>query len=157
MKIPFVSKRSHRSSEATGLSNPPPAAPPQQQPPPSPAMSAAAAVTGEVDLISQEEEYQMQLAMALSASASASSGGGVGDRDGDQIRKAKLMSLRRGDLGCAAGDRVGEDTGEPLSRRYRVSLLIFLLFAICCNSFTFVLWIIYWVVSKTIPVFCCWI
>ncbi|CAN6323917.1 unnamed protein product [Urochloa humidicola] len=122
MKIPFVSKRSHRSSEAAGPSNPPPAAP--QQPPPSPAASvsssppAAAPGAAEEDFISQEEEYQMQLAMALSASASVSVGGGAGDPDGEQIRKAKLMSLGRGDP-CAAGDQGGGDTAESLSRRYR--------------------------------------
>ncbi|TVU30621.1 hypothetical protein EJB05_22252 [Eragrostis curvula] len=120
MKIPFVSKRSHRSSEPAGPSNPSP----QQQPPPSPARSAAAsasssppAAADEEDFISQEEEYQMQLAMALSASAS--SGGGAGDPDVEQIRKAKLMSLGRGDLGCPTGDRGGEDPAEALSRRYR--------------------------------------
>ncbi|XP_062205022.1 serine/threonine-protein kinase EDR1-like isoform X2 [Phragmites australis] len=122
MKIPFVSKRSNRSSEAdAGPSNPPPAVPQ----PPSPARSAAASASssspaaaapgaGEEDFISQEEEYQMQLAMALSASASVG-GGGAGDPDGEQIRKAKLMSLGRG----AAGDRGGGDSAESLSRRYR--------------------------------------
>lgn len=130
MKIPFVSKRSHRSSESVGPSNPSPA-PPQQQPS-SPASSAAASASSsppavapdaaEEDFILQEEEYQMQLAMALSASASVSGEGGAGDPDGEQIRKAKLMSLGRGDP-SAAGDQSGGDTAESLSRRYRVSLL----------------------------------
>ncbi|CAN6299330.1 unnamed protein product [Urochloa humidicola] len=126
MKIPFVSKRSHRSSEAAGPSNPPVAAPQQQ--PPTPARSAAASASSsplaaapgvtEEDFISQHEEYEMQLAMALSASASVSGAGGAGDPDGEQIRKAKLMSLGRGDPG-AAGDQGGGDTAESLSRRYR--------------------------------------
>ncbi|KAF8672577.1 hypothetical protein HU200_049263 [Digitaria exilis] len=126
MKIPFVSKRSHRSNEAAGPSNPSPA-PPQQQPS-SPASSAAASASSsppavapdaaEEDFILQEEEYQMQLAMALSASASVSGEGGAGDPDGEQIRKAKLMSLGRGDP-SAAGDQSGGDTAESLSRRYR--------------------------------------
>lgn len=130
MKIPFVSKRSHRSSEASGPSNLSPAAPQQQ--PPSPARSAAPSASSsppavapgaaDEDFISQEEEYQMQLAMALSASASASGGGGTGDPDGEQIRRVKLMSLGRGDA-SAAGDQRGGDTAESLSRRYRVSLL----------------------------------
>ena len=61
-----------------------------------------------------EEEFQMQLAMALSASNSDF----VGDRDGDQIRDAKLMSL-------GAGGAAGRDDGhtaESLSRRYWVRL-----------------------------------
>lgn len=62
----------------------------------------------------------MQLAMALSASASVLGGGGAGDPDGEQIRKAKLMSLGSGELGTA-GDRGGVDSPESLSRRYRVS------------------------------------
>ncbi|KAF0929756.1 hypothetical protein E2562_024444 [Oryza meyeriana var. granulata] len=128
MKIPFVTKWSHRSHEPAGPSNPAGAAAAgqQQPPPPSPAgvSSAAAAVsspppaaveTGGDDFITQEEEYQMQLAMALSASASASSGGGSGDPEGEQIRKAKLMSLGRG----ATADRGVGDTAEALSRRYR--------------------------------------
>ncbi|KAG0549438.1 hypothetical protein BDA96_01G255800 [Sorghum bicolor] len=121
MKIPFVSKRTHRSSEAAGPSNPPPAVPQQ---PRSPARSASSsppgAVTGAAgeDFISQEEEYQMQLAMALSASASVLGSGGAGDPDGEQIRKAKLMSLGSGESG-AAGDRGGIDSPESLSRRYR--------------------------------------
>lgn len=64
----------------------------------------------------------MQLAMALSVSASVSDGGGAGDPDGEQIRKAKLMSLGRGNPG-AAGDQGGEETAESLSRRYQVTLL----------------------------------
>nr|XP_034574400.1 serine/threonine-protein kinase EDR1-like isoform X2 [Setaria viridis] len=121
MKIPFVSKRSHRSSEAAGPSNQPPAAPQQQ--PPSPARTAAASASSsppaaEEDFISQEEEYQMQLAMALSVSASVSDAGGAGDPDGEQIRKAKLMSLGRGNPG-AAGDQGGGGTAESLSRQYQ--------------------------------------
>ncbi|EAY78612.1 hypothetical protein OsI_33710 [Oryza sativa Indica Group] len=79
--------------------------------------------TGGDDFITQEEEYQIQLAMALSASASVSApsgGGGSGDTEGEQIRKAKLMSLGRGDLSAAADRGVG-DSAEALSRRYRVS------------------------------------
>ena len=62
-----------------------------------------------------EEEFQMQLAMALSASNSDF----VGDRDGDQIRDAKLMSLGGGDRFRAAGRDEGH-TAESLSRRYWV-------------------------------------
>jgi hypothetical protein len=58
-----------------------------------------------------EEEFQMQLAMALSASNSD----GVGDLDGDQIRKAKLMSLDR-----HGAHRDDGHTAESLSRRYWV-------------------------------------
>ncbi|BAF26577.1 serine/threonine-protein kinase EDR1 [Oryza sativa Japonica Group] len=128
MKIPFVTKWSHRSHEPAAPSNP---AAQQQPPPPSPAgvsSAAAAAVveeaemeTGGDDFITQEEEYQIQLAMALSASASVSApsgGGGSGDTEGEQIRKAKLMSLGRGDLSAAADRGVG-DSAEALSRRYR--------------------------------------
>ncbi|KAL5224822.1 hypothetical protein ABZP36_011461 [Zizania latifolia] len=123
MKIPFVTKWSHRSHEPAAPSNPAAAAAAeqQQQTPPSPAAAPAspppaAAETGGDDFIAQEEEYQMQLAMALSASAS--SGGASGDPEGEQIRKAKLMSLGRGDLGTAADRGLG-DTAEALSRRYR--------------------------------------
>uniref|UniRef100_A0A0D9XJX6 non-specific serine/threonine protein kinase n=1 Tax=Leersia perrieri TaxID=77586 RepID=A0A0D9XJX6_9ORYZ len=122
MKIPFVTKWSHRSHEPAAPSNPAAAAAAQQQQPPSPSPSpAGVAETAGDDFIKQEEEYQMQLAMALSASASASSGGGgLGDPEGEQIRKAKLMSLGRGDLGAAtAADRGLLDTAEALSRRYR--------------------------------------
>lgn len=58
-----------------------------------------------------EEEFQMQLAMALSASNSDC----VGDLDGDQIRKAKLMSLDRHGVHRDEGH-----TAESLSRRYWV-------------------------------------
>jgi hypothetical protein len=71
------------------------------------------------EFILQEEEYQMQLALALSASASG--GDGAGDPDGEQIRKAKLMSLGRGDP-VDTGDPGDGDTAESLSRRYRVRL-----------------------------------
>lgn len=61
-----------------------------------------------------EEEFQMQLAMALSASNSDL----LGDRDGDQIRDAKLMSLAAGDRRFRAAGRDDAHTAESLSRRY---------------------------------------
>ncbi|KQJ96788.1 serine/threonine-protein kinase EDR1 [Brachypodium distachyon] len=132
MKIPFVTKWSHRSSEHAGPSNSAAAQQQEHQPPPSPSGSSApvpAAATspslpvaatgaGGDDFILQEEEYQMQLALALSASASASGGEGAGDPDGEQIRKAKLMSLGTGDT-VAVSDHGGGDTAESLSCRYR--------------------------------------
>jgi hypothetical protein len=66
-----------------------------------------------------EEEFQMQLAMALSASNSDL----LGDRDGDQIRDAKLMSLAAGDRRFRAAGRDDAHTAESLSRRYWVSPL----------------------------------
>ncbi|KAI4992889.1 hypothetical protein ZWY2020_007202 [Hordeum vulgare] len=85
------------------------AAPARRQPPPSP--SAPATPTAPVggrggggaggdDYMYSEEEFQMQLAMALSASNSDC----AGDRDRDQIRDAKLMSLGGGDRFAAARD-----------------------------------------------------
>jgi hypothetical protein len=71
--------------------------------------------TGGEDYMLSEEEFQMQLAMALSASNSEC----VGDLDGEQIRKAKLISLGRGDRFAAVRD--DEQTADALSRRYRVS------------------------------------
>ncbi|KAK1664184.1 hypothetical protein QYE76_052343 [Lolium multiflorum] len=65
-----------------------------------------------------EEEFQMQLAMALSTSNSDL----VGDRDGDQIRDAKLMSLGAGDHRFRAAGRDNGHTAELLSRRYWVSV-----------------------------------
>lgn len=56
----------------------------------------------------------MQLAMALSASNSDL----LGDRDGDQIRDAKLMSLAAGDRRFRAAGRDDAHTAESLSRRY---------------------------------------
>jgi hypothetical protein len=58
--------------------------------------------------------------MALSASASVLGSGGAGDPDGEQIRKAKLMSLGSGGSG-AASDQGAVDSPESLSRQYRVS------------------------------------
>jgi hypothetical protein len=81
--------------------------------PPSAAATPTGAGGGE-DYISSEEEFQMQLAMALSAS---SNGDCVGDLDGEQIRKAKLMSLDR-----FAARRDEGHTADSLSRRYWVSL-----------------------------------
>ncbi|EER95467.1 serine/threonine-protein kinase EDR1 [Sorghum bicolor] len=75
-----------------------------------PAPAGAGAGAGGEDYISSEEEFQMQLAMALSAS---SNGDFVGDLDGEQIRKAKLMSLDR-----FAAHRDEGHTAELLSRRY---------------------------------------
>jgi hypothetical protein len=46
--------------------------------------------------------------------------GGAGDPDGEQIRKAKLMSLGSGGSG-AASDQGAVDSPESLSRQYRVS------------------------------------
>ncbi|XP_066384132.1 serine/threonine-protein kinase EDR1-like isoform X1 [Miscanthus floridulus] len=74
------------------------------------APAPAGAGAGGEDYISSEEEFQMQLAMALSAS---SNGDCVGDLDGEQIRKAKLMSLDR-----FAAHRDETHTAELLSRRY---------------------------------------
>jgi len=79
-----------------------------------PAPAGAGAGAGGEDYISSEEEFQMQLAMALSAS---SNGDFVGDLDGEQIRKAKLMSLDR-----FAAHRDEGHTAELLSRRYWVRL-----------------------------------
>lgn len=96
--------------------------------PPSPVDSGPAPVVGSgggvrvedrnrEDYFSHEEEYQIQLAMALSAS-NADFGGS--DPDGDQIRKATLLSLGR--------DRIDQDreegTAEALSRRYWVKFLL---------------------------------
>ena len=81
---------------------------------PAPAGAGAGTGAGGEDYISSEEEFQMQLAMALSAS---SNGNCVGDLDGEQIRKAKLMSLDR-----FAAHRDETHTAELLSRRYWVSL-----------------------------------
>uniref|UniRef100_A0A0D9VPT3 non-specific serine/threonine protein kinase n=1 Tax=Leersia perrieri TaxID=77586 RepID=A0A0D9VPT3_9ORYZ len=78
-----------------------------------PTGAAAAGGGGGEDYMLSEEEFQMQLAMALSASNSEC----VGDLDGEQIRKAKLMSLGRGDR-YAAG-REEDHTADGLSRRYR--------------------------------------
>ncbi|XP_066400231.1 serine/threonine-protein kinase EDR1-like isoform X3 [Miscanthus floridulus] len=77
---------------------------------PAPAGAVAGTGAGGEDYISSEEEFQMQLAMALSAS---SNGNCVGDLDGEQIRKAKLMSLDR-----FAAHRDETHTAELLSRRY---------------------------------------
>ncbi|AQL09687.1 Protein kinase domain superfamily protein [Zea mays] len=74
------------------------------------AAAAAAAGAGGEDYISSEEEFQMQLAMALSASSNSDCAGGL---DGEQIRKAKLMSLDR-----FAAHRDETHTAEFLSRRY---------------------------------------
>uniref|UniRef100_A0A0E0K914 non-specific serine/threonine protein kinase n=1 Tax=Oryza punctata TaxID=4537 RepID=A0A0E0K914_ORYPU len=68
---------------------------------------------GGEDYMLSEEEFQMQLAMALSASNSEC----VGDLDGEQIRKAKLISLGRGDRFAPGRDE--EHTADALSRRYR--------------------------------------
>ncbi|CAN6291019.1 unnamed protein product [Urochloa humidicola] len=76
--------------------------------------TAAARAGGRGDFISSEEEFQMQLALALSVSAN---GDCLGDLDGDQIRKAKLMSLDR-----FAAHRDEGHTAESLSRRYWVRL-----------------------------------
>ncbi|CAM0956990.1 unnamed protein product [Alopecurus aequalis] len=131
MKIPFVTKWSQRSNEPAGPSNSAAASGQQQQqeqqsPPPSgssalaaapsPSSPVAATEAAGDEFILQEEEYQMQLALALSASSSG--GDSAGDPDGEQIRKAKLMSLGRGDP-VATSDRGGGDTAESLSRRYR--------------------------------------
>ncbi|KAK3148318.1 hypothetical protein QOZ80_3BG0293530 [Eleusine coracana subsp. coracana] len=70
---------------------------------------AGAGGGGGEDYMLSEEEFQMQLAMALSASNSDC----VGDLDGDQIRKAKLMSLDR-----HGAHRDEGHTAELLSRRY---------------------------------------
>ncbi|KAL6645214.1 hypothetical protein ACP70R_016822 [Stipagrostis hirtigluma subsp. patula] len=131
----------HRSNEPAPPAAQPPAQGQQQPPPasPSPASSpsgagaapalsrstasslppsAGATPTGAAagggggggeDYMLSEEEFQMQLAMALSASNSDS----VGDLDGEQIRKAKLMSLDR-----FAAHRDEGHTAESLSRRY---------------------------------------
>lgn len=120
MKIPFVTKWSHRSSEPAGPSNSA-AAQQQQQAPSSPSAPSAPPPVASTEaagdeFILQEEEYQMQLALALSASASGAEG--AGDPDGEQIRKAKLMSLGKGDP-VTNTDRGGGDTPESLSRRYR--------------------------------------
>jgi hypothetical protein len=66
--------------------------------------------------MSLEEEYQMQMAMALSASANGDCVGHLDD--GDQIRKAKLMSLHR----FSPHRDEGRHTAESLSRRYWVRL-----------------------------------
>jgi hypothetical protein len=66
--------------------------------------------------MSLEEEYQMQMAMALSASANGDCVGHLDD--GDQIRKAKLMSLDR----FSPHRDEGRHTAESLSRRYWVRL-----------------------------------
>ncbi|KAM0826784.1 hypothetical protein ACQ4PT_068637 [Festuca glaucescens] len=134
MKNLFKSKIKwqHRSNDPAPSSS---SSSSQQQPPPtspasspsgtapslsSPAASAAATTPtaaagggGGEDYMYSEEEFQMQLAMALSASNSDF----VGDRDGDQIRDAKLMSLGGGDRFGAAGRDDGH-TAESLSRRY---------------------------------------
>ncbi|XP_062216745.1 serine/threonine-protein kinase EDR1-like [Phragmites australis] len=140
MKNLFKSKIrwQHRSNEPTPVGQP--QAQGQQQPPPTPspasspsgtgapsalscstgsaspnsaaatpAGAAAAGAGGGADYISSEEEFQIQLAMALSASNSDC----VGDLDGDQIMKAKLMSLDR-----FAAHRDEGLTAESLSRRY---------------------------------------
>ncbi|OEL38235.1 Serine/threonine-protein kinase EDR1 [Dichanthelium oligosanthes] len=88
---------------STASSSPPSAAA-------TPTGAAAAAAGGGEDYISSEEEFQMQLAMALSASSNSDC---VGDLDGEQIRKAKLMSLDR-----FAAHRDEGHTAESLSRRY---------------------------------------
>ncbi|CAM0871381.1 unnamed protein product [Alopecurus aequalis] len=93
------------------------AAPPTASAPSPSAATATATVGGGGggggDYMYSEEEFQMQLAMALSASNSDF----VGDRDGDQIRDAKLMSLGGADRFRAAGRDEG-NTAESLSRRY---------------------------------------
>ncbi|WVZ55541.1 hypothetical protein U9M48_006188 [Paspalum notatum var. saurae] len=92
-------------SVSTASSSPPSAAAT-----PTGAGAAAAGGGGGEDYISSEEEFQMQLAMALSASSNSDF---VGDPDGDQIRKAKLMSLDR-----FAAHRDEGHTADSLSRRY---------------------------------------
>jgi hypothetical protein len=82
--------------------------------PAGPTVAAGAGGAGGEDYMLSEEEFQMQLAMALSASNSES----VGDLDGEQIRKAKLMSLDR-----HGAHRDEGHTAESLSRRYWVSHL----------------------------------
>ncbi|CAL4920870.1 unnamed protein product [Urochloa decumbens] len=94
-------------SVSTASSSPPSAA---ATPTGAAAAGAGAGAGGGEDFISSEEEFQMQLAMALSAS---SNGDCLGDLDGDQIRKAKLMSLDR-----FAAHRDEVHTAESLSRRY---------------------------------------
>jgi hypothetical protein len=80
------------------------------------------------DYFSSEEEFQIQLAMALSASNADF--GGL-DPDGDQIRKAKLLSLGR--------DRIDQDreegSAESLSRRYWVSPFPFIIILYYMFSF----------------------
>ncbi|TVU48318.1 hypothetical protein EJB05_07951 [Eragrostis curvula] len=71
--------------------------------------AAGAGGGGGEDYMLSEEEFQMQLAMALSASNSDC----VGDLDGEQIRKAKLMSLDR-----HGAHRDEGHTADSLSRRY---------------------------------------
>ena len=124
MKIPFVTKWSHRSSEPAGPSNSAAAQQQQQQQAPSPPPPVASTEAAGDEFILQEEEYQMQLALALSASASGAEG--AGDPDGEQIRKAKLMSLGKGHP-VTNSDRGGGDTPESLSRRYRASIQILLI------------------------------
>jgi len=97
-------------SVSTASSSPPSAA----ATPTGAAAGAGAGAAGGEDYISSEEEFQMQLAMALSAS---SNGDCLGDLDGEQIRKAKLMSLDR-----FAAHRDEGHTADSLSRRYWVSL-----------------------------------
>ncbi|KAJ3673586.1 hypothetical protein LUZ60_005578 [Juncus effusus] len=65
------------------------------------------------DYFSSEEEFQIQLAMALSASNSDFGGS---DPDGDQIRKATLLSLGRDQIDQAR--RHENTSAESLSRRY---------------------------------------
>ncbi|PWZ57720.1 Serine/threonine-protein kinase EDR1 [Zea mays] len=89
-----------------------PSSPPSAAATPTGAGAAAAAGAGAAgeDYIASEEEFQMQLAMALSASSNSDC---VGDLDGEQIRKAKLISLDR-----FAAHRDEGHTAESLSRRY---------------------------------------
>jgi hypothetical protein len=91
-----------------------PSSPPSAAATPTGAGAAAGAGAAGEDYIASEEEFQMQLAMALSASSNSDC---VGDLDGEQIRKAKLISLDR-----FAAHRDEGHTAESLSRRYWVSL-----------------------------------
>ncbi|KAJ4767801.1 protein kinase family protein [Rhynchospora pubera] len=96
---------------ATSSASAAPPSPVDSGPGPTPAAGVGGGDQNREDYYSHEEEFQIQLAMALSASNADF--GGL-DPDGDQIRKATLLSLGR--------DRIDQDreegTAESLSRRY---------------------------------------
>ncbi|XP_051182993.1 serine/threonine-protein kinase EDR1 [Lolium perenne] len=110
---PSTSPASSPSGTAPPLSTPAASAPSPTAAAAAPTPTATAAGGGD-DYMYSEEEFQMQLAMALSASNSDL----LGDRDGDQIRDAKLMSLAAGDRRFRAAGRDDAHTAESLSRRY---------------------------------------
>ncbi|KAF8392406.1 hypothetical protein HHK36_022748 [Tetracentron sinense] len=107
----------HRSASGQSPASPSSSSPTPATPATSVSATAPIAVAVDPpDYFSSEEEFQVQLALAISASNSEFRD----DRDNDQIRAAKLLSLGRHRIESV---REGEEAAESLSRRYWVSFL----------------------------------